>query len=104
MRLRAQPRRLPLTAPRPLSAAPATPHVVDCRGDVCVGPCLAAKKAVASIAVGDVVEIITHLPGAAPDGLDTRHAFSEWAGKAGHRFLGYLPDDACDRVFIRRGR
>jgi TusA-related sulfurtransferase len=95
---------LPLTTPLLLSAAPATPHVVDCRGDVCVGPCLAAKKAVASIAVGDTVKIITRHPGATSDDLDTRHAFSEWARKTGHRFLGYLPGEACDHIFIRRGR
>ena len=95
---------MPLSTPRLLSAAPATRHVVDCRGDVCVGPCLAAKKAVASIAVGDTVKIITHPPGGTPDDLDTRHAFSEWAEKAGHRFLGYLPGEDSDQVFIRRGR
>ena len=63
---------MPLSTPRLLSAAPATRHVVDCRGDVCVGPCLAAKKAVTSIAVGDTVKIITHFPGRTPDDLDKR--------------------------------
>jgi len=88
----------------PLPEAPSTVHVVDCRGDVCAGPCLKAKKAVASIAVGEVVEIITPVSGSLPDHPDTLRDFSEWADKTGHGYLGFVPGDACDRVFVRRGR
>ena len=81
-----------------LAESPATNLVVDCRGDVCAGPCLAAKKAVAAAKIGDVVEIITN------ESSDLTDAFDGWARKTGHEFLGYRDGDGYERIFIRRGR
>ena len=81
-----------------LSETPAAARVVDCRGDVCTGPCLAAKKAVAAARIGEVVEIIANRSS------DLTDAFDGWTRKTGHEFLGYLDGDGCERIFIRRGR
>jgi TusA-related sulfurtransferase len=68
---------------------------VDARGSACPGPLLEAKKAIGSVAVGGVIEIWSSDPA-------TKTDIDAWANKVGHGFLGVLPADAYDRVFVRR--
>lgn len=71
--------------------------VVDARGVACPGPLLEAKKGLVGVGVGNVLEIWSSDP-------QTKADVGAWAGKVGHEFLGALPADGYDRVFIRRAK
>lgn len=71
--------------------------VVDARGVACPGPLLEAKKGMATVPVGSVVEIWS-------SDAQTKNDIDAWAGKVGHEFLGYLAADGYDRVFVRRAK
>jgi TusA-related sulfurtransferase len=71
--------------------------VVDARGSACPGPLLEAKKGIATVAVGDTLEIWSSDPGTGAD-------VAVWSAKVGHGFLGSLLADGYDRVFVRRGK
>lgn len=75
------------------TVTPAT--VVDARGSACPGPLLEAKKAIGRIRVGEVLEILSNDPG-------TKNDIPAWAKKVGHEFLGHVPADGCDRIFVVR--
>lgn len=78
-----------------LSTAPAAAHTVDARGSACPGPVLEAKKAIGSVKVGEVLEVLSSDPG-------TKADIPAWAGKVGHEFLGYMESDGYARLFVRR--
>jgi tRNA 2-thiouridine synthesizing protein A len=67
----------------------------DARGVACPGPLLEAKKAIGSVKVGEVLEIWSGDPG-------TQKDLPLWAKKVGHEYLGCLPADGYDRLFLRR--
>ena len=69
--------------------------VVDCRGSACPGPLMEAKKAIAQVKVGEVLEVLSSDPG-------TKEDIPLWAKKVGHEFLGTLGADGYDRIFIVR--
>jgi tRNA 2-thiouridine synthesizing protein A len=69
--------------------------VADARGSACPGPLLEAKKAIGSVAVGNVLEIWSSDP-------KTKGDVEAWADKVGHAFIGFAPGDGYDRVFVRR--
>lgn len=69
--------------------------VVDARGTACPGPLLEAKKAMVGVAVGGVIEVWS-------SDSQTKVDVGAWAGKVGHDFLGAVPADGYDRVFVRR--
>ncbi len=69
--------------------------VVDARGTACPGPLLEAKKAIGSVKVGEVLEIWSGDP-------NTRADVPRWAAKVGHQFLGVLPAEGYDRIFLKR--
>jgi tRNA 2-thiouridine synthesizing protein A len=71
--------------------------VVDARGSACPGPLLEAKKGIATVSVGSVIEIWSSDPA-------TKGDVGAWATKVGHGFLGVLSGDGYDRVFVRRGK
>jgi len=71
--------------------------VVDARGAACPGPLLEAKKSMASVAVGNVLELWSSDP-------QTKVDVQAWAGKVGHEFLGHLSADGYERVFVRRAK
>jgi TusA-related sulfurtransferase len=54
-----------------------------------------AKKAIARVKVGEVLEVLSSDPG-------TKGDIPLWAGKVGHEFLGSLPADGYDRIFVVR--
>ncbi len=72
-------------------------EVVDARGAACPGPLLEAKKAMPSVAVGEVIEVWSSDP-------VTKSDIGAWAGKVGHEFLGSVEAEGYDRVFVRRGK
>ncbi len=69
--------------------------VVDARGSACPGPLLEAKKGIGAVGIGAVLEIWSSDP-------KTKSDVEAWAGKVGHGFLGVLPADGYERVFVRR--
>ncbi len=69
--------------------------VVDARGSACPGPLMEAKKAIARVKVGEVLEVLSNDPG-------TKSDMPLWAAKVGHEFLGSLPADGYDRIFVIR--
>lgn len=75
----------------------AAAKIVDARGAACPGPLLEAKKGMGTVPVGSVIEVWSTDP-------VTKTDISAWSGKVGHEFLGAVPADGYDRVFIRRGK
>jgi tRNA 2-thiouridine synthesizing protein A len=69
--------------------------VVDARGSACPGPLMEAKKAIGKVKVGEVLEVLSNDPG-------TKDDIPLWAKKVGHEFIGYLPADGYDRIFVTR--
>ena len=69
--------------------------VVDARGAACPGPLLEAKKSMASVAIGNVLELWS-------TDAQTKVDVQAWSGKVGHEYLGHLSADGYERVFIRR--
>jgi TusA-related sulfurtransferase len=68
---------------------------VDARAMACPGPLLEAKKSIGLVKVGDVLEIWSGDP-------NTKKDMPRWCEKVGHEFLGVIPSDGYDRLFIRR--
>lgn len=74
------------------------PHsnaTVDARGSACPGPLLEAKKAIGSVKIGDILEVISSDPG-------TKDDVPMWAKKVGHDYLGHIQADGYERLFVRR--
>jgi tRNA 2-thiouridine synthesizing protein A len=72
--------------------------VVDARGSACPGPLLEAKKGIASVSVGEVLEIRS-------SDEATRRDIPIWSNKVGHEFLGFtVADEGYDRIFVKRGK
>jgi len=69
--------------------------VVDCRGSACPGPLLEAKKGIGKVKVGEVLEVLSNDAG-------TKEDVPIWAKKVGHDYLGFLPADGYDRIFVVR--
>lgn len=80
-----------------LAAAPDAANSVDARGSACPGPLLEAKKAIGSVKVGEVLEVISSDPG-------TKDDIPAWAGKVGHEYMGHVEADGYDRLFVRRNK
>jgi TusA-related sulfurtransferase len=69
--------------------------VVDARGTACPGPLLEAKKAIGTVPVGQTIEIWSGDP-------STKNDLPQWAAKVGHEYLGALPSEGYDRIFVVR--
>jgi TusA-related sulfurtransferase len=67
--------------------------VVDARGTACPGPLLAAKKAIADLESGDIMEILS-----ADEG--TKNDIPRWCEKVGHEYLGCFDEDSFSRLFL----
>jgi TusA-related sulfurtransferase len=68
---------------------------VDARAMSCPGPLLEAKKGIGAVKVGEVLEIWSGDAG-------TKVDMPRWCVKVGHEFVGVLPGDGFERLFIRR--
>ena len=71
--------------------------VVDARAMSCPGPLLEAKKAIGSVKVGEVLEIWSGEP-------NTKADLPRWCEKVGHEYLGAVPGDGYDRLFVLRNK
>ena len=69
---------------------------VDARGTACPGPLLAAKKAIAEISSGQIMEILS-----ADEG--TRKDIPKWAAKKGHEYLGTVEDSGYFKIYMKKG-
>jgi tRNA 2-thiouridine synthesizing protein A len=68
---------------------------VDARAMACPGPLLEAKKSIGQVKVSEVLEIWSGDP-------NTKKDMPRWCEKVGHEFIGVLPSDGYDRLFIKR--
>ncbi len=71
--------------------------VVDARAMSCPGPLLEAKKGIATVKVGEVLEIWS-------GDINTKNDMPRWCEKVGHEFLGVLQGEGYERLFIRRSK
>ncbi len=71
--------------------------MVDARGTACPGPLLEAKRAIAAVPVGGVLEVMSADSGTAED-------IPLWAKKVGHEFLGTVEEAGYWRLFVKRGK
>jgi tRNA 2-thiouridine synthesizing protein A len=69
--------------------------VVDARAMSCPGPLLEAKKGIATVKIGEVLEIWS-------GDSNTKNDMPRWCEKVGHEFLGVLAGEGYERLFIRR--
>lgn len=69
--------------------------VVDARGTSCPGPVLAAKKGMAEVKVGEILEVLATDSG-------TQKDLPAWAKKMGHEFLGVVEEAGYTRLFVRK--
>jgi tRNA 2-thiouridine synthesizing protein A len=68
---------------------------VDARAMSCPGPLLEAKKSIGLVKVGEVLEIWS-------GDANTKNDMPRWCEKVGHEYLGELPSEGYERLFIRR--
>jgi tRNA 2-thiouridine synthesizing protein A len=69
--------------------------VVDARSMACPGPLLEAKKGIAAVKVGEVLEIQSGDKG-------SREDIPAWCKKTGHEFLGFVERDGYDSLYVLR--
>ena len=75
----------------------AVSKTVDARGTACPGPLLEAKRGIAAVPVGGVMEVLSSDAG-------TREDIPLWAKKVGHEFLGDVEEAGYWRLFVKRGK
>lgn len=69
--------------------------VVDARGTSCPGPILAAKKGMAEVKVGEIMEVWATDTG-------TQKDLPAWANKVGHEYLGVVEEAGYWKLFVKR--
>ncbi len=69
--------------------------VVDARGTACPGPLLAAKRSLAEVPVGGIMEVMSSDEGTTKD-------IPKWANKMGHEFLGIVEEAGYWRIFMKK--
>jgi len=69
--------------------------VSDARAMSCPGPLLEAKKSIGGVKVGEVLEVWS-------GDANTKNDMPRWCEKVGHEFLGALPAEGYERLFILR--
>lgn len=69
--------------------------VVDARAMSCPGPLLEAKKGIGAVKVGEILEVWS-------GDTNTKDDMPRWCEKVGHEFLGTLPAEGYERLFVRR--
>lgn len=71
-------------------------RVVDARGTACPGPLLEARRAMADVPNGEVMEVISSDPSSNQD-------IPLWAKKAGHEYLGAIEYAGYWGIFVKSG-
>ena len=69
--------------------------VVDARGTSCPGPILAAKKGIAGVPVGGIMEVQATDSG-------TKKDLPAWSKKMGYEYLGEVEEAGYLRAFVRK--
>lgn len=70
-------------------------QLLDCSGDLCPMPVVKTSKAIKTIDVGQVLELIATDPGAPPD-------MEAWARQTGNELLKQTAGDGEYRFWFRR--
>lgn len=70
---------------------------VDARGTACPGPLLEAKRSIASVSVGGVMEVLS-------SDASTKKDLPLWAKKVGHEYLGILDEAGYSRIFVKKAK
>ena len=68
---------------------------IDARGTACPGPLLEAKKAIGTIASGDIMEIYS-----ADEG--TKQDIPKWCTKQCHEYLGSVDENVYFKVYMKK--
>ena len=71
--------------------------LVDARGTACPGPLLEAKRSVAQIPKGGIMEVLSA-------DASTNNDIPLWAKKVGHEYLGTIEEAGFWRIFLKRGK
>jgi tRNA 2-thiouridine synthesizing protein A len=69
---------------------------VDARGTACPGPLLEAKRSMAAVSSGGVLEVLS-------SDASTKRDLPLWAKKVGHDYLGSIDGAGYSRIFVRKG-
>ena len=69
--------------------------VLDCKGLLCPMPVVKTKKAIHTMAVGEVLEMISTDPGSMPD-------MQAWSKQTGHELLEAKDEGGVFRFFIKK--
>ncbi|MBK6622595.1 MAG: sulfurtransferase TusA family protein [Saprospirales bacterium] len=69
--------------------------VLDCKGLLCPMPVVKTKKTINTMAIGEVLEMISTDPGAMPD-------MQAWAKQTGHELLEAKDEGGVYRFFIKK--
>jgi len=69
--------------------------VVDARGTSCPGPILAAKKGMADVKVGEIMEVLATDTG-------TQKDLPAWAKKMGHEYLGFVDEPGFMKLYVKK--
>jgi TusA-related sulfurtransferase len=75
----------------------ASDKVVDARGTACPGPLLEAKRGMAEVKRGGIMEVLSSDEG-------TNDDIPLWCKKVGHEYLGNIAEAGYWRLFIKRGK
>lgn len=70
---------------------------VDARGTACPGPLLEAKRGMASVPMGGIMEVLSSDEG-------TNQDLPLWSKKVGHEFLGIIEEAGYWRIFVKKGK
>jgi tRNA 2-thiouridine synthesizing protein A len=70
---------------------------VDARGTACPGPLLEAKRGMASVPMGGIMEVLSSDEG-------TNEDLPLWSKKVGHEYLGNIAEAGYWRIFVKRGK
>ena len=70
-------------------------NVVDARGTACPGPLLEAKRGIAKVTKGKIMEVLSSDEG-------TNDDIPLWCKKVGHEYLGNIAEAGYWRLFVRR--
>jgi TusA-related sulfurtransferase len=70
---------------------------VDARRLPCPGPLLEAKRGMATVPLGGVLEVLSSDAGTARD-------LPRWAARSGHEHLGTVEEAGYWRIFVKRMR
>ncbi len=68
---------------------------VDARGTSCPGPILAAKKGMAEVKVGEIMEVLATDTG-------TQKDLPAWSKKMGHEYLGMIEEPGFMKLYVKK--